>query len=218
MSTPLRRHAAHSQHGSDDAFLHAAARRNRCPRSFGISARREEETARDAAYVQRPGRFRRWWQVSGSNQRRLSRRFTARSLPPESPPPLAPSSSRSPEATRTPGATPPSYQATARRSPSTSPSDSNTHPTASGQTRPVAARRVLLVSGARTRLPLCLPHAPSPGSQQHPGRTRRQRGQFSGQDDSDQIGLSWFRRGRCRRPGARARQRGRLGRTVRCGR
>jgi len=34
-----------------------------------------EETARIAVYPQLAGRFRRWWQVLGSNQRRLSRRF-----------------------------------------------------------------------------------------------------------------------------------------------
>src|SRR3989442_913993 len=37
--------------------------------------RDKEETARRAAFPQRAGRFRRWWQVLGSNQRRLSRRF-----------------------------------------------------------------------------------------------------------------------------------------------
>ena len=34
-----------------------------------------EETARRAAFPQPAGRFPRWWQVLGSNQRRLSRRF-----------------------------------------------------------------------------------------------------------------------------------------------
>jgi hypothetical protein len=37
--------------------------------------RDKKETARLAAFPQRAGRFRRWWQVLGSNQRRLSRRF-----------------------------------------------------------------------------------------------------------------------------------------------
>ena len=37
--------------------------------------RDEKETARRAAFPQPAGRFRRWWQVLGSNQRRLSRRF-----------------------------------------------------------------------------------------------------------------------------------------------
>ena len=32
------------------------------------------------------GRFRRWWQVLGSNQRRLSRRFYSTLAPPEPPP------------------------------------------------------------------------------------------------------------------------------------
>ena len=37
--------------------------------------RDKKKTARRAAFPQRAGRFRRWWQVLGSNQRRLSRRF-----------------------------------------------------------------------------------------------------------------------------------------------
>ena len=37
--------------------------------------RDKNETARRAAFSQRAGRFRRWWQVLCSNQRRLSRRF-----------------------------------------------------------------------------------------------------------------------------------------------
>ena len=37
--------------------------------------RDKKETARRAAFPQLAGRFRRWWQVLGSNQRRLSRRF-----------------------------------------------------------------------------------------------------------------------------------------------
>ena len=37
--------------------------------------RDKKETARCAAFPQLAGRFRRWWQVLGSNQRRLSRRF-----------------------------------------------------------------------------------------------------------------------------------------------
>ena len=39
------------------------------------TCRDEKETARRAAFPQPGGRFRRWWQVLGSNQRRLSRRF-----------------------------------------------------------------------------------------------------------------------------------------------
>ena len=35
-------------------------------------------TAREAGNTQLTGRFRRWWQVMGSNHRRLSRRFTDR--------------------------------------------------------------------------------------------------------------------------------------------
>jgi hypothetical protein len=37
--------------------------------------RDKNKTARRAAFPQRAGRFRWWWQVLGSNQRRLSRRF-----------------------------------------------------------------------------------------------------------------------------------------------
>jgi hypothetical protein len=41
----------------------------------GDTPRDTEETAHVAAYPQPAGRFRRWWQVLGSNQRRRSRRF-----------------------------------------------------------------------------------------------------------------------------------------------
>jgi hypothetical protein len=41
----------------------------------GDTPRDREETARIAENSQLVGRFRRWWQVLGSNQRRLSRRF-----------------------------------------------------------------------------------------------------------------------------------------------
>jgi hypothetical protein len=37
--------------------------------------RDKTEKTREAGYPQLTGRFRRWWQVLGSNQRRLSRRF-----------------------------------------------------------------------------------------------------------------------------------------------
>src|SRR6266705_3132108 len=37
--------------------------------------RDNSEAAREPGYAQATGRFRRWWQVLGSNQRRLSRRF-----------------------------------------------------------------------------------------------------------------------------------------------
>jgi len=47
-----------------------------CPTAAHHDTRRDKkETARRAAFPQRAGRFRRWWQVLGSNQRRLSRRF-----------------------------------------------------------------------------------------------------------------------------------------------
>ena len=39
------------------------------------TGRDKKETARRAAFPQPGGRFRWWWQVLGSNQRRLSRRF-----------------------------------------------------------------------------------------------------------------------------------------------
>jgi hypothetical protein len=39
---------------------------------------RPKATAREAGKIQLTGYFRRWWQVLGSNQRRLSRRFTNR--------------------------------------------------------------------------------------------------------------------------------------------
>ena len=45
--------------------------------------RDKKETARRAAFPQPRGRFRWWWQVLGSNQRRLSRRFYSPSLLPE---------------------------------------------------------------------------------------------------------------------------------------
>ncbi len=38
------------------------------------------KAAREPGYAQATGRFRRWWQVLGSNQRRLSRRFYIRPL------------------------------------------------------------------------------------------------------------------------------------------
>jgi hypothetical protein len=56
-----------------------------CPTAAHDDTRRDKkETARRAAFPQRAGRFRRWWQVLGSNQRRLSRRFY--SVPLLSPP------------------------------------------------------------------------------------------------------------------------------------
>src|SRR5487761_1037564 len=49
----------------------------------GDTCRDREETARIAENSQLAGRFRRWWQVLGSNQRRLSRRFYSTLAPPE---------------------------------------------------------------------------------------------------------------------------------------
>jgi len=43
------------------------------------------KAAREPGYAQAMGHFRRWWQVLGSNQRRLSRRFYSPILLPESP-------------------------------------------------------------------------------------------------------------------------------------
>jgi len=45
--------------------------------------RDKKETAPRAALTQPGGRFRWWWQVLGSNQRRLSRRFYSTLLPVE---------------------------------------------------------------------------------------------------------------------------------------
>ena len=56
-----------------------------CPTAAHDDTRRDKkETARRAAFPQPAGRFRRWWQVLGSNQRRLSRRFYSPLLPPPS--------------------------------------------------------------------------------------------------------------------------------------
>src|SRR5450759_5862893 len=41
--------------------------------------RDNNKAAREPGYAQATDRFRRWWQVLGSNQRRLSRRFYRRS-------------------------------------------------------------------------------------------------------------------------------------------
>ena len=52
------------------------------PTALQADTRRDKkETARIAENPQLPGRFRRWWQVLGSNQRRLSRRFYSPLLP-----------------------------------------------------------------------------------------------------------------------------------------
>jgi hypothetical protein len=58
-----------------------ATRRSTAP--HGDTRRDREETARIAENFQLAGRFRRVWQVLGSNQRRLSRRFYSPSLLPE---------------------------------------------------------------------------------------------------------------------------------------
>ena len=54
--------------------------------THGDTRRDKKETARLAENSQLAGRFRRWWQVLGSNQRRLSRRFYTPSLLAELPP------------------------------------------------------------------------------------------------------------------------------------
>jgi len=43
--------------------------------------RDKKEKARETGNPQPTGRFRRWWQVLGSNQRRLSRRFYSEPIP-----------------------------------------------------------------------------------------------------------------------------------------
>ena len=43
--------------------------------------RDHSKAAREPGYAQATGRFRRWWQVLGSNQRRLSRRFYRPPIP-----------------------------------------------------------------------------------------------------------------------------------------
>jgi len=43
--------------------------------------RDKTEKARETGNPQLTGRFRRWWQVLGSNQRRLSRRFYSEPIP-----------------------------------------------------------------------------------------------------------------------------------------
>jgi hypothetical protein len=48
--------------------------------------RHNNKKARETGYSQLTGYLRRWWQVLGSNQRRLSRRFYSPNAPPESPP------------------------------------------------------------------------------------------------------------------------------------
>jgi len=48
---------------------------NRLTVTRADTRRDEKETARLAENTQLAGRFRWWWQVLGSNQRRLSRRF-----------------------------------------------------------------------------------------------------------------------------------------------
>ena len=58
-----------------------------CPTAAHDDTRRDKKkTARRAAFPQPAGRFRRWWQVLGSNQRRLSRRSYSPLAPPEFPP------------------------------------------------------------------------------------------------------------------------------------
>jgi hypothetical protein len=43
--------------------------------------RNSSKAAREPGYAQAMGRFRWWWQVLGSNQRRLSRRFYSEPIP-----------------------------------------------------------------------------------------------------------------------------------------
>jgi hypothetical protein len=65
---PRRRHRPVRYASVDTATQRSTALRDDTQRD-------KEETARVAAYAQLTDRLRRWWQVLGSNQRRLSRRF-----------------------------------------------------------------------------------------------------------------------------------------------
>jgi hypothetical protein len=69
--------------GGPDAVRYVSVHTRKQPDSHGCSgtttARRS--TARTGAYAQATGRFRWWWQVLGSNQRRLSRRFYRTLIP-----------------------------------------------------------------------------------------------------------------------------------------
>src|SRR5208282_1595898 len=55
--------------------MYAATATHRRTVTHADTRRDKKKTARRAAFPQRAGRFRWWWQVLGSNQRRLSRRF-----------------------------------------------------------------------------------------------------------------------------------------------
>jgi hypothetical protein len=68
--TPVRHMSVHSRKRLDSQGHH------------GTTTARST-TARTRVYAQAAGRFRRWWQVLGSNQRRLSRRFYSEPIPPQ---------------------------------------------------------------------------------------------------------------------------------------
>jgi hypothetical protein len=69
---PAQHHGGTVRHTSvNPATQGPAAPRDDIPRD-------RQETARIAAEMQRAGRLSMWWQVLGSNQRRFSRRFSAR--------------------------------------------------------------------------------------------------------------------------------------------
>ena len=79
-----------AQIGKASGYTHRSFRPDAVHHMYAITAphrpavthpdtrRDKKETARRAAFLQLAGRFRRWWQVLGSNQGRRSRRFYSR--------------------------------------------------------------------------------------------------------------------------------------------
>jgi hypothetical protein len=74
---PWKADGAHRPSQGPDAvrYMSVDTATRRSTAQQGDTWRDREETARIAENSQLAGRFRRWWQVLGSNQRRLSRRF-----------------------------------------------------------------------------------------------------------------------------------------------
>ena len=74
---PWKADGAHRPSWRPDAVRYASVdtATHRPTVTHSDTRRDEKETARLAENPQLAGRFRRWWQVLGSNQRRLSRRF-----------------------------------------------------------------------------------------------------------------------------------------------
>src|SRR5271157_494753 len=74
--SPARKAPASAQPGPMHVFYMSVDTATQGPTALqGDTRRDKKETARIAENSQLSGRFRRWWQVLGSNQRRLSRRF-----------------------------------------------------------------------------------------------------------------------------------------------